>query len=275
MLNLLKTEPFFEINDKVDPAEFIALYKKFRTKEVISFVGKFGFTQTLVNTSVLYSTGNSTTNLGKFSPSLSIYYGIGVEKRISSRFTLAPEILVMSKSFVYDNPQVLDWDSGSGRSAASVKSIFNHSRIDLYPLVQYKLFTQKKYSLNPYVALGPGISYLSSAKNDNTLPRKLDDEQGSSGQTVSGKTITSTESFNKLTYSVLALAGVKVKVGPVFLSLDVRFQYGLGNIVKEATRTNLESVFDYTTQFSDIKTHNVMGTFGVVYPLFIPKKLVK
>jgi hypothetical protein len=50
---------------------------------------------------------------------------------------------------------------------------------------------------------------------------------------------------------------------------------GLGNIVKEATRTNLESVFDYTTQFSDIKTHNVMGTFGVVYPLFIPKKLVK
>src|SRR5438105_6022452 len=32
MLNLLRTDPYFEVNKQVDPAEFIALYRTFRTQ---------------------------------------------------------------------------------------------------------------------------------------------------------------------------------------------------------------------------------------------------
>src|SRR6185503_8750501 len=41
MLELLKTDHFFEINPALDPAEFIALYKKHRTTPLFRVGAKF------------------------------------------------------------------------------------------------------------------------------------------------------------------------------------------------------------------------------------------
>src|SRR6476660_6209424 len=47
MLKLLRTEHFYEPNEQVEPAEFIGLYKTFRTKPVFNIGLKFGANSTI------------------------------------------------------------------------------------------------------------------------------------------------------------------------------------------------------------------------------------
>ena len=49
MLKLLQTDHYFEINLKDDPAEFIALYRTFRTKPIYRIGGKIGINGTRPN----------------------------------------------------------------------------------------------------------------------------------------------------------------------------------------------------------------------------------
>src|SRR6187402_851971 len=42
MLNLLRTDHYFEVSEAVDPAEFVALYKTFRTTPTYRFGAKLG-----------------------------------------------------------------------------------------------------------------------------------------------------------------------------------------------------------------------------------------
>ncbi len=278
MLSLLKTDGFFEINDKIDPAEFIGQYKKFRTLPVISLTAKFGFTGTFVSPITVFNTGNSVSPDGKFSPAISIYAGLGAEKMlVKNKWTLSAELFYMTKSFAYNNSRFFDFDQlnsteGDAKVAASISSNYTHTRLDFYPMIQYSLFQKKKSAINPFVAIGPGFSYLLAAENEIKTPRLTID--GNSGNTISGPTIKPTTSFNKFTYSVVIIAGGKFRIGSIYVTGDIRFQYGFSNLAAEK-RTNQEAVFDYGFQIPDFKTHNVMATIGVIKPIFIPKKLVK
>jgi hypothetical protein len=278
MLSLLKTDGFFEINDKIDPAEFIGQYKKFRTLPVISLTAKFGFTGTFVSPVTIFNTGNSVSPDGKFSPAISPYFGLGVEKMlVKNKWTLSAEIFYMTKSFAYNNARFFDFDQlsnseGNAPVAASISSNYTHTRLDFYPMIQYSLYQKKKSAINPFVAIGPGFSYLLAAENETKTPRLEPD--GNSGNTISGPTIKPTSSFNKITYSAVIMAGGKFRIGSIYVTGDIRFQYGFSNLTAEK-RTNQEAVFDYGFQIPDFKTHNVMATIGVIKPIFIPKKLVK
>lgn len=278
MLSLLKTDGFFEINDKIDPAEFIGQYKKFRTLPVISLTAKFGFTGTFVSPVTIFNTGNSVSPDGKFSPAISIYAGLGAEKMlVKNKWTLSAEIFYMTKSFAYNNARFFDFDQlssseGDAKVAASISSNYTHTRLDFYPMIQYSLYQKKKSAINPFVAIGPGFSYLLAAENETKTPRLEPD--GNSGNTISGPTIKPTSSFNKITYSAVIMAGGKFRIGSIYVTGDIRFQYGFSNLTAEK-RTNQEAVFDYGFQIPDFKTHNVMATIGVIKPIFIPKKLVK
>lgn len=286
MLSLLKTDGFFEINDKIDPAEFIGQYVKFRSLPVISLAAKFGFTGTFVSPITTFNTGNSVSPDGKFSPAISPFFGLGIEKMlvknkkkmlVKNKWTLSAELFYMTKSFAYNNSRFFDFDQlnsteGDAKVAASISSNYTHTRLDFYPMIQYSLFQKKKSAINPFVAIGPGFSYLLAAENEIKTPRQSID--GNSGNTISGPTIKPTSSFNKITYSAVIMAGGKFRIGSIYVTGDIRFQYGFSNLTAEK-RTNQEAAFDYGFQIPDFKTHNVMATIGVVKPIFIPKKLVK
>lgn len=274
MLNLLKTDGFFEVNDKVDPAEFVAHYGKFRTLPVISITFKFGATGTFVNPIAIYNTGNSAQPDGIFKSNLGIYYGLGVEKIITkNRWTVSAEVFLMAKSFNHTKKRIFDYDNTTSaeiNTAASVTNDYIQTRIDFYPTIQYKLF--RKSSLKPFIAIGPGFSYLAASESELKTPRLEAD--GKSGNTISGSVINTTASFNKMVYSALLVVGGKLRIGTVFLTGDIRFQYGFGNVTND-NRTNREALFDYGYQIPDFKTHNVMATIGAVVPIFVPKKRVK
>src|SRR5689334_5603952 len=90
MQKLLQTEHFFEPNTNVEPAEFIGLYKTFRTKAVFNAGIKFGgnFTTPLLNE--LYYVPSAAPGNGKYSPKFGFQFGLVFEKDLfpSSRNSL-------------------------------------------------------------------------------------------------------------------------------------------------------------------------------------------
>jgi hypothetical protein len=272
MINLLKTDHFFEPNQAVDPAEFIGLYKTFRTKPVFSIGGKFGVNLTQVNVLANYYTGGDAVGNGKYSSTIAIQGGFSFEKNLFQQskkkflkqLILAPEILYVSRSIGYTNTPM-----NTISATNLVNQVFAESQtwLDLNVLLQYQLNPKSRF--NPYVTLGPGISYLLGTSSSGPTTR------GTTGNVVSGPAIDLANSYNKTVYSVTAGAGAKIKVGSLYVTGELRYQYGLVNAVNPEKRTNVEYTFDYAAQLNDFSVNNVSFMIGASIPVFKPQKLKK
>src|SRR6478736_258282 len=159
MLKLLRTDHFYEPNEQVEPAEFIGLYKTFRTKPVFNIGLKFGANTTipLLTEQQYVSVGSE--GKGKYNPTGNIQVGLVFEKslfsksknKILNRLTFAPEVFLSFRSFGYTNNS---FAGGAADFSASIKQTW----IDFNPLVQLRLNNSK--ALQTYVTLGPGLSYI-------------------------------------------------------------------------------------------------------------------
>jgi hypothetical protein len=272
MIELLNADHFFEPNQSVDPAEFIGLYNTFRTKPIFSIGVKFGVNLTQVNVLANYYTGGDAVGNGKYSSSIGIQGGFSFEKNLFqrskkqflNRLILAPEILYVARSFGYTNTPI-----NSIAATNLVNQVFSESQtwLDLNALLQYQLNSKSRF--NPYVTLGPGISYLLGTSSSGPTTR------GTTGNVVSGPAIDLANSYNKIVYSVTAGAGAKIKLGGLYLTGELRYQYGLVNAVNPDKRTNIEYTFDYAAQLNDFSINNISFLFGASYPVFKPQKLKK
>lgn len=264
MLNLLNTDHFYEVNKTVDPAEFIALYNKFRTKPIFNFGLKFGMnvTQPIVTSNYYVSSPSSGNGKYSLAPSLNV---LGVfHKAITNNITFAPEIGLVLRNYNYGNPSLAKSDS-TGNLISSQNFVIKQTWIDLNAIGIYYL---KPTAWNPYIGFGPGISYLLGSNNQpNTVL--------GNGFTVTGPTVDDSKSYNKMLYSLTVLAGVKRRIGELYLIADIRYQYGLSNAVKASSRSNSELAYDYQGQYNDYHMNNFMINVGVLIPKFSPKKLIK
>jgi len=269
MLKLLRTEHFYEPNEQVEPAEFIGLYKTFRTKPVFNIGLKFGpnATMPLLSEQQYVSVGSE--GQGKYTTPLNIQLGIVFEKAIFSnsknkilnRLAFAPEVFYASRSFAYDNTS---FANGAAHFQATIKQTW----IDFNPLVQLKM--NKSKILQTYVAVGPGISYILQG----TLSTPSNTWNNGAGA-VSGPDEDNTKSYKKLVPSVIGAVGLKYKFGAIYLLAEGRVQYGLTSPVNSSSRTNEPSVFNYAYTLPDYKPLTFMANVGFVYPYFNPIKLKK
>lgn len=270
MLRLLNTDHYFEVNDNVDPAEFTALYRTFRTKPLFSIAGRFGSNSTYSTPTKNYYVGFASGNTGEYSPVFNIQYGLAFEKLLFARtedpkWTAAPEILFVNHSASYANERLTTSDR-TGLSYSSIDNNYKLSRLDLNLLMQYRL---KASQINPYVTLGPGISYLmnSSGQIETQFPEE--------GSVVTGPSVDLKGTYKNFDFTIVAGAGVKYKFGEIFLTADVRYQYGITNLIKESDRSNPEAAFDYGFQSNDFRQSSLMINVGFIWPYFNPRKLLK
>lgn len=275
MLRLLQADHFFKVNPEVDPAEFTSLYAKFQTKQRFRYGVKIGVNGTLASAIENFYVGDASKGQGKYSPKVGFQVGLVFEKDYFEKFTLAPEILFTSRSFTYTNSRIFTIDSlleqGGEADGAEAISIAKQSWIDLNVLAKYRLGKKDREDTKfiPYLGIGPGVSFLIAGANQITTTAK-------GGKfTVSGPDVDLKDSFNSIVYSVVVMAGAKIRLGELYLTGDIRYQYGISNVVDNSTRTNQEAVFDYATQQNDYRQSNVSFNVGVMIPYFNPKKLIK
>ena len=276
MLSLLSAgQPghFFEPNDAVDPAEFIALYRKFRTEPLFRFGLKLGPNATLPSITQTYYVFSGAQGNGKYSPKVNFSFGLVFEKdfpKFIKNFSIAPEVMFTGRSYNYTNPSLsskdfVDPTDPNPNSQSIDQNLQKQSWIDVNPLVQYKL---KDIKFNPYVGVGPGVSYLLKSTYD---VRTQVTGQGA----ITGSAIDTKSNYNALAYSVILTTGAKIRVGSFYLTGDIRYQYGLNNIVKSSERSNSEALFDRGYVPSDYRQSNLIIYLGMAIPYFSPKKLVK
>jgi Outer membrane protein beta-barrel domain len=259
MLNLLQTDNYFEINEAVDPAEFVALYRTFRTTAIYRFGGKSG---------VVVSQPNVTAG-SKITEGESHYeqgYGFAVgasgEFPISSRIILNPEIYFQVNNSGYSN--IFHTDIGDFTTTAAQRLTY----ISLPLAVQYNLYDgiKRKSKLNPYLSVGIAVDYLASAT--------LRAEKKRTGyQAVEAATFVVTPQRQKLNISPIVGAGIKVKAAGGFAIAEIRYRYGVTAVTNTETQfDDPDLVFNYHYVDSIFKLNALSFTLGYVHNIFSPKK---
>jgi len=267
MLKLLNSDHFFEPNPAVDPAEFMGLYKTFRSRPVFNVGVKFGANSTLPLLSSIYYVADGAAGNGKYTPPLGIQVGLVFEKtpfadsknKLLSRLTFAPELMYVNRSFNVANSNFFN-------GAATFKGTIKQTWLDLNLLVQLKM--NKSKTLQTYVAFGPGVSYLLKASLASPSTPWVKGQGAATGPDLDTKS-----SYAAINPTVIGAAGFKLKFGDVYITGEGRVQYGYLNAVNPSHRTNVQAVFDYNYTPSDYKPLTLMANVGFVYPYFNPIKI--
>ena len=268
MLQLLNTDHFYQPNKEVDPAEFIALYNKFRHDPLFRVGLKAGLNLTQPIVTGTYNVGSAGSGQGGYemSPSFQVY---GVfEKDFFKKLpiVLAAELGYVTRGYSYTNDQLATADEAPTVSVSSQKFVFSQSYLDLNVIGQYKF--KNTIEVQTYLGLGPGISYLLSSSNQASTLLGND-------FTVTGTAVDDTESYKKLLFSLNMVAGIKYKFGEVYLTAEARYQMGFTNVINPETRTNTEIAFDYQGRYNDYRFNNMSVSIGIIYPHFKPLKLIR
>lgn len=255
MLRLLQTDHYFEINEAIDPAEFVALYNTFRTKPIYRIGLKAGAVTAQPNVS---SSDIANEGTGKYKNRYSVIVGVSAEIPFTKKLTLNPELYFQQKSF--SNTNTLATAGGDFVLTANQTLTY----ISLPLAVQYHIVDHK---LNPYALGGVSIDYLMNAS--------LGAERKRTGfSPIEKKTFSITSDREKLNLSLIAGAGIKYRLGGGYGVVEVRYNYGLLNATnKNATYSNQELVFNYQAVDGIFKVSSLSITLGYVHNIFKPKKL--
>lgn len=271
MVRLLNTDHFYEPNKEVDPAEFIALYNKFRHEPLFRIGAKAGMNLTQPVVTNYYNVGSAGAGQGGYTMSPSFQGYIVFEKDLFHKapwknLVLAAELGYFVRGYTYTNNQLATADEDPSTAISNQTFEFSQSYLDLNVIGQYKL--KSSVQLQTYVGGGPGISYLLGASNQATTLL-------GNGFTVTGTAVEDKDSYNTLLYSFNFVAGVKYKFGEVYLTAEARYQMGFTNVVNQSSRTNEEVAFDYQGRYNDYRVNNMAISLGVIYPYFKPLKLIR
>ncbi len=276
MLSLLESDHFFIPNKTVDPIEFQNLWSKFRYNPVWRAGVKVGLTTGSIAPTKNYYVWESSMGKGKYTSSVG-FQATGVfEKDLGRKFVAAPEISFSSYKFDYTNnyPLAVE-DAENGKGLVLTNSV-QQSRLNLNLLFQYKPIVNDDPAQNliakfiPYISIGPSINNLMSSTS--TLTANVTELQ-------TGESVDSKDYYSKLNYSLIVAVGAKLRIGGLYLTGDIRYQYGLNNLADAKHRYysygDAIGYSDYGYVENDYRLSQISFNLGILYPRFSPKKLIK
>lgn len=280
-LSLLKANPEFETDPERDPIDVVYLSKKFTATPVFTLFGKLGINTSPVRVIAAQSlTGKPVDTKYILKPGWMI--GIGADWNATEKISLALELQYAFTA--YRKQQY---------------NIFGLSETDLYDRQNWVMLPLSlKYSFStgkfkPYGYFGYSVNLLLNDKANMTfIDRIATSGEGTPLQTQSESPILNLrykrELFNA---SFFVGGGVRYKWGLEYLFVDVRYAFGMKDLLKEsgayldykasADRTSpvlLESgspVFKWANIDDNFRLDNVYVTFGYMHPLYNPRKLKK
>lgn len=258
MLALLRTDTEYKVNDAVDPAEFVALYKTFRTYPIYRIGGKLGgaaSAPSIVSADYVDDGANRYDYNFGFSGRISAEIPLGVRAK---NFALNPEVAFQILSF-----------NGSNSGADAVKQTDGtetQTWISVPISMQYTLHEKGITAL--YVAGGLSADYLLSSSI------KIFSDRGDEISTVSENTYSVAEQRNNFNAAAILSTGYKRKTGKGYLILELRYKMGLFPMLTKAdTYENSTLVWNYHYVDGIFKLNTLSLSVGYVLNRYNPKKL--
>jgi hypothetical protein len=266
MLNILRTDPEFQINPTVDPAEFIALYNSFRTTPIYSIGLKLGPSYNWFNTTssngVNDLQGTYGNSVSENKPQLGFQAGVVFDIPFTKKFSVMPEVALFTGRVETNNEN--HFVSEDEISLGSVQLIHGFTGIQVPINAQYTFF-DKKY--DPYISLGVTPAYIIQSKI--TATRFI-----TGFGPVTERTFDSKELINAFTFSAQVSGGVRYKVKRGFLYGEVRYTMGLTTLTKteEVYSAIPELVFAYGYPANINKLNSISLSVGYMRNQYNPKK---
>jgi hypothetical protein len=260
MLAFLQLNPVYKINEAVDPAEFINLFKQFRTWALYLAGAKAGVNATYVNTLQPYSLDNVYVTQGAYQPAFSYHIGTTVEVPLKSRFSASAELYLTGTRFTYSN-QLFGF--------LTHQLIETQNKLELPLLLNFTL-PGNKYS--PYVSGGITSNLLLKSQ---VQVRRTDEIGFNEGQKeTSGPNITLTSQRKTLTFSGTFNLGVKYTRARNVFILEGRYNLGLHNVVRKSNRySTIEPILKYGFIDNDFTLNSFSLALGYLIPVYKPRKL--
>lgn len=260
MLLLLKTDPYFSPNEKVDPQEFLGLYKTFRTEPVYRVGLKVGANATQPN---VISSSFPNGGASKYEYQIGVLAGASFEIPVLKKFVLNPELYFISRRFNLTNtinplatllPETQSW-------------------VSMPVSLQYEFMKEKfkkgEQRIMPYVALGGQFDYLLSAEESPSTER-------TGFASITQQTFDTKSNRSATNLNAILSVGAKMKAGPGLLIAEARFSYGLTPITSSNdVYANQILVFNNNAAPPIYSLNTLSVTIGYGYNIFQPKKLKK
>lgn len=263
MLALLRTDTEFKVNGAVDPAEFVALYKTFRTTPIYRVGIKLGAIATAPSAvSADYSDDGTNNTSHNFGFSGGVATEIPLSRKLS-KFTVQPELAFELRSFDGIN----EWDGKNplADQDRTTPATETQAWISLPVSLQYGIVSAAR--THYYASAGLSADYLLSASK-----RLTSNISGNTG--VDENAISVKSQRNSFNAGALVSAGLKRKIGNGFLVVEVRYKLGLMPIsARSDTYENETLLFDYKYVDGIYKLNSLSLSVGYLMNRYNPKKL--
>jgi hypothetical protein len=259
MLHMLRNFPEYKIDSSLDPAEFVALYKTFRTRPLFIIGVKGGLSFVNLYRITNYNDLNSGTYKGSYRLDKPSCIGLSVETPFYEKFSLVYEFYYKNFQYSFHNMPL---------SYATIDMKETDASLDVPVMAQYSFL---KKDIIPYINAGFSVSYLLSSKANFTRNDKELDQ--ARGPFVYETDLTSQRKrFNcAMTFG----AGVRVKniISNGYLSLDVRYsRYFLNQINPDTRASDPKITYDFLYTDNALKIENFSILLGFKIPIYVPKQ---
>lgn len=260
MLKLLRTNPEYQPNDELDPAEYQLLYQSFRTKWLfrvgIHLGGVYTIPHVLSNMAV--------SEPGAYKGGIGFQGGVFAEFSITDQIFLQPEVYYTSKNYSYTNGAINYSEDNSSSAGSEVRNrILNY--IELFAVGKYRIWPDKGY----YASIAPGVGYLLNAEQTSTEVEILSNDE------KPGFSLTEIDFYEKINPQLFIGVGTEFKIGRKFyLTLDLRYGYSFKQLINEENRYKIYETINVPTAVdSDHKLHTISLSIGVLNAIYRPVKI--
>lgn len=263
MLNILNIDPEFEPSLNIDPAEFVALWKTFRTEPVYRLGVKVGANATQPNVHS-YAPLNGGTE--KYGYSFGFQAGVSGEIAIfHEKLTLNPELYFTRRAFSVSNTFYEGDQTTTGNVAISSVNLPISVQYPLNFIKSKKANVEGRTDWTPYISGGIALDYLISTSSN--LETRITNQ---SSVTTSGSDRSQYKSFN---FAPIISAGAKIKVKKAELVAEVRYNFGASTIfIKEKLYDNPKEVFGNKFIHGPFSLNTLSVSVGYLLNKYIPKK---
>jgi hypothetical protein len=267
MLNLLRTNPYFEPKTASDPAEFIALYKTFRTRPIYRIGLNVGVNAT--EPSVVNSFATVSNSTSEYSYKIGFQFGLTADLPISEKITVNGGVGYQQRSFelttklqntlIEPTPGTTDEIRENDLNATETQSWIN------IPITAQYMLADNRY--HPYAALGVSADLMLNA---NFKPEKRREGQTS----IEPKDFEVKYRTNLINLSAVAAFGSKIRVGGGFIVVEAKYTHGITKISNENAAYNDPDIFlSYGVPYTTVRINAISLTAGYIQNIFNPKKL--
>jgi hypothetical protein len=262
MVEFLKKFPEYEIMPN-DPVEFVYLFESYRTTSVFSFGMSAGFNLTNPRIMEPYSVFDLKEAKLSDRTRTGFQVGVGVGNYLSRNMLLNVEFLFAENQYSFTDELRIPLAGGNDgiNSVVYKEKLY---KVELPVSLSYE-FTGRKV----HYFVRTGLSLASITGVTGVATREFSEE----AQAVTGETQDMSIYRRKMLYSALLGTGIRYKVPRGVLTLDLRANFGMNNIVKPEKRyLNQQMITRSYYLDDDFSLTTFSLSAGYYFSFYKPKK---